>query len=737
MNKKYFPAKTGFITIMTIIMLAAAPVCSLAFRNPDIDPAETYRNANPSPARRTPLSTEDELQTGNDGSSTNEVAAILFAGEISSLSPQAAPIRAASGFDAFNSLNKNQWQATFGAETGRIKRLYGASSRPYTGAAEDGARAFLKDSHALFGLQQGLSNFRTQQVNTTARTRHVRFQQTYNGATVQGGQVIVHSDHKGQITMVQNSSFETVTPVNQVVLTQETARDIARDALQAALGSSATLSNSQAEKIIASHNRKQRYIWKVTTPVQNPAGLWVYHVDADSGDILYHGNTIFYLEKGKGRSYKTNEDWHADKIGKVKLNDLFAGIDRGFLSGLHADIRDYTGNDAYEPDLKFYYYLPGEKTYFDQVQAYYQMASIWEWWEKNIIKKYGPDNIAFFYDLSIPVYVNDSGYGSCNAYYDPTLPGFVFGNEDTCMAGNEDMVLDNDIVRHEYAHAIMDWAGFDDQFNGELNGYGRSMAEGNSDWYAFLFSNEPEIGDVAFPSYLRTLDNDRMYPWDVDSPNSGEPQEHYTGEIWGGYLYDLSRVLKKKAIPYVYNSSYYFNTAGGHRDGYPDFYDAILAQLTAEQNMTGKNKQSLAAFGSMTSRGLNRPLGPAYSHASNYFRTDEAGSDDHVYLYLLSPVKLKTDGNVLLTGDTHDYPFEAEAGMSMSVKVSAKKGGLTSPSIDLLTIDGTLLISASEPGATKAALTYAIPENGQYVVRVSGTNSGPARGYYSLKLKVK
>jgi hypothetical protein len=217
----------------------------------------------------------------------------------------------------------------------------------------------------------------------------------------------------------------------------------------------------------------------------------------------------------------------------------------------------------------------------------------------------------------------------------------------------------------------------------------------------------------------------------------GEPEEHYTGEIWGGYLYDLSRVLKKKAIPYVYNSSSYFTTTGGHRDGYPDFYDAIMAQMDAELNMTGKIKQSLAAFGSMTSRGLNLPLGPMYSHDSNYFGTGEAGSDDHVYMYLLSPVKLKTEANVLLTGDTHDYPFEAEAGMSMSVKVSAKKGGLTSPSIDLLTIDKTLLVSVTEPGATKAALSYSIPTSGQYVVRVSGTNSGPARGYYSLQLKVK
>ena len=139
----------------------------------------------------------------------------------------------------------------------------------------------------------------------------------------------------------------------------------------------------------------------------------------------------------------------------------------------------------------------------------------------------------------------------------------------------------------------------------------------------------------------------------------------------------------------------------------------------------------------MVSRGLNQPLQDMYYHPSNYFGTGEPGEDDRFYIVFDAPLKIKTEANLLLTGDDHDYPFNAEAGMSMSVKVSAKKGGLTSPSIDLHTIDGTLLASLTEPGATKASLNYTLPEHGQYVVRVSGKNSGPARGYYSLQLKVK
>jgi hypothetical protein len=334
----------------------------------------------------------------------------------------------------------------------------------------------------------------------------------------------------------------------------------------------------------------------------------------------------------------------------------------------------------------------------------------------------------------------------CESYYLPLffleppygdVPGFAFADDESCFI--EDMVVDISIVRHEYAHGIMDWAGFDNQFQGEEDGYGRAMGEGNADWYAFFPSQQSSIGYVAWPPWgLRNIDNNNRYPDDVDDPYIGQPEEHYTGEIWGGYLYDLSRVLKKQALKFIYTSSFYFDTEGGHRDGYPDFVDGIRAQRDAELDMTGYNKQFLKAFGSMVSRGLIRPLAPLYSNDVDYFGTGAAGSDERDYLWLSAPLKLKTEANMLNTGDLHEYPIDAYAGMTLTAQVKAKKIGLRGPSIKLYSIDGTLLDFidySNNTQITKASLTYTLPADGRYVVQVSG-RSEPRRGYYTFQLNV-
>ncbi len=180
-------------------------------------------------------------------------------------------------------------------------------------------------------------------------------------------------------------------------------------------------------------------------------------------------------------------------------------------------------------------------------------------------------------------------------------PGLVFGNEESCALGSEDLVIDNDIFRHEYTHAMMDWCGFGDQFGGPMHYYGRSMGEGNADWFGYLYSKDPEVADVGWywstDGYLRDLDNTRMYPYDVDHPSLGLPEEHYTGEIWGGYLYDLSQALKSKALPYVYESFYYFSTSEGHMDGYPGFLRCDLGPIPGRMGPDRKRNKHAQGMG--------------------------------------------------------------------------------------------------------------------------------------------
>jgi hypothetical protein len=294
---------------------------------------------------------------------------------------------------------------------------------------------------------------------------------------------------------------------------------------------------------------------------------------------------------------------------------------------------------------------------------------------------------------------------------------------------------------------MMDWCGFGDtgttQFGGPVDYYGRAMGEGNSDWFAFLnHTKDPGIAGVAWywsGFYLRYLDWTWMYPYDVGC-SGGMPEEHCTGEIWGGYLYDLYRVLGKSALKYVYNSFYYFSPSGGWMDGHPDFFDAIVAQITAEYDLTEKYTSSLKAWGSMVSRGLHGWLRPTYCHASNYFGTGLPGCDNpDAFTWLFPGLKtINTKGNLFLSGDLHDYYFAVtQDGLDLTATVTGKSGGIINPYIYLYTGGGALVTSVGPNSPTKATLTsYNVPL-GIYVVRVTGTATSPARGYYNFKISAK
>ncbi|MGZ3580511.1 MAG: M36 family metallopeptidase [Syntrophales bacterium] len=687
-------------------------------------------------------------------------------GQVSSSEKRAVPFRSASGFDVFNAGHGNQWKANFSEKTGKVKLLYGTLSKAYENGPEGVARGFLGDSHAIFGLKQDLSDLRTLRVDRTPEMDHVRFQQTYDGVPIVGVFVLVHSNMQGQVTMVQNSYIQGFQVANAQVVAEEAAKNIARSDLQASL-KGATLSDGKIEELIAPYKGGYYYVWKIAIPTRNPFGYWVYHVDAGTGKILYKGNEILSLKTGQGRAFKSNADWLLGKISNVPLKYMFSSSETpswGYLWGLHADIYDNNGDDPYAPDYKFLYDYLTQADWFDATDAYYQMTTTWDWWNNNVIKKYGPGSIAYFYNIPpAPTFVNVLNL--CNAFYSPDItgggfPGFAFGDENSCAAGSEDLVIDYDVVHHEHAHAIMDWAGFSDsgttQFGGPMDYYGRAMGEGNADWFAYLWHpKDPFMAEVAWywsaAGYLRDLDNIQMYPYSVnltDYPNPGQnmPEEHYTGEIWSGYLYDLYRVLGKNALKYIYQSFFYFDPSGGWMDtsnpyvgAQPDFFDAIVAKMTAEYGLTGKYTSSLKAWGSMASRGINGLLRSPYCNSNNYFYTGSPGCDDGWFWYWNIPhfKTISTKGNLLLSGDSHEYVVNVTAsGWDLTAMVTSSTNGIINPYIYLYDGGGNLLTSVGPSAGNKATLKYYNLPLGYIDVVVTGTATAPARGYYTFQVKV-
>jgi hypothetical protein len=731
-------------------------------------------------------------------------------GEISSARHEAASFRKASGFDTFNAQYQNHWNASFSKKTGKVKTLYGFSSNPYEGEPDNVAKGFLRDSHAIFGLKPDLSDLRIVRVDQTDVRDHVRLQQTYNGIPIAGVFVLVHSDKRNQVTMVQNSYIPEFQVANEESLSEESGKNIARSDLQACLGSEAVLSNAKAEKLITPYNKKYYYIWKIVISSWRPIGFWVYHIDAATGKILYKGNEIRSLRSGTGSVYTSNVNWHNNKVSNVSLPNMFTSDitnDWGYLHGSHAAIYNYntldnnagpfdltlgnnppadpwsSNDNPWAPDYKFIYYdfanhFVTNKGYFDATNAYYKLNTIWSWWNTNVVNKYvnNPDNttyphyVSYFSDnYPIPAIVNVAGL--CNAYYDPDIygdntgyPGFVFGDEDACAPGSEDLVIDESVVRHEYTHAMMDWCGFDVQFGGDVDHYGRAMGEGNADFFAFLGINpkNPEVGTVAWAwsgpnntGYLRDLDNFQEYPQDVGDP----PEEHYTGEIWGGYLYDIYRLLGTGTLKYVFQSFYYFDPAGGLRDGEPDFADAINAQYNADFDLSsGKVSSTIKVYGSMVSRGFVGFLKTPYQDPANFFGSADTYSGDGMWLF--PPTKsITTRGNLMYPTDVHEYLVEnANPGkvMNLSVTVTSpfSKPRMVDPNISLWRIDTDANGDPVPTGKLWAKVGPSIPPNthtraqlswpnlpaGYYSIQVTGNQDtltpGPGKYYYTISISL-
>lgn len=648
-------------------------------------------------------------------------------------------------FEAFNALHEYRWKANINKKDGRVRILYGNMSRRYPGDPEKVALGFLKDGHALFGLRDDLADLKTLRTDKTLKRNHVKLQQTVEGVPVSAAFVLVHASPDGQVSMVQNDYLPDLQVANRRMISREEAEAIALDDLQRSRRTEGVISAPRAEEMVVAQGTAHIFIWKVTAPTQKPYGLWIYHIDAENGAIRYVANEIKSLKKGVGNVYKSNRAWKNNSVKQSSLPYLFTvadGYAEGWLWGLHGDIYDDQGNDPYAPNFKFNYnpHVAIQKPWFDATSAYYQMNRLWKWWEKKILTKYVAVTPDYFYTLSIPVVVNVEDL--CNAYYLSDLvdglPGFVFGNEGSCAPWAEDLVLDQSVVSHEYAHAMMDWCGFDEQFDSELDQYGRAMGEGNADWFAFLYTKNHLVGDVALAwsanGYLRNLDNTRVYPADVDEPSAGVPEEHYTGEIWGGYLYDLSRVLKSRAVKFVYEGFFYFTPAGGHMPSLPDFCDAIYAQILAEQDLNdGRYKYAAKAWGAMSSRGINAVIRSPYSHPSNYFNTGAPGSDAIAYYAWTFPTvqRIKTLGRILKANDTNEFPINiSEAGRILKVTVKAKSANMV-PAVELRTT-GDAAIATGTSTADSAQLEIPDIPLGEYVILLTAN-----RGNYSIDIQVK
>lgn len=393
-------------------------------------------------------------------------------------------------------------------------------------------------------------NLSTVQTRHSLLGTHTWYQQTYRGIPVFGGYYATHTAADGKVTV--DDGRKAVTGLPDTVA--ELPAQHARSSIAGRLGSQP----SNATLVIVPGS-PAKLAWMTMTPTRK--GTVRSLVDAGSGAVLQEENTARNAD-GSGRVFDPNpvvrlqdesltDDDDADSAvparayRTVRLTKL--DRDKKTLQGAYAN--NISENAVSSPRRVFSFTRSQDG--FEQVMAYYSITSAEEY-----IHRLG------FRDVNNePQDFSTTGYEDDNSYYDPDVDAITFGT------GGVDDAEDNEVIWHEYGHAIQD---------DQVPGFGETeeagaIGEGFGDYWAVTMSQATSPNTRTTPwacvmdwdstSYttdtphcLRRTDGPKVYPGDLDG------EVHDDGEIWSHALWDVNRALgRTTANRVILEAQFFFN----------------------------------------------------------------------------------------------------------------------------------------------------------------------------------
>lgn len=485
--------------------------------------------------------------------------------------------------------------------------------------------------------------------------RSVRLVQILEGARVAGGVVIAHFDPRGDLRSLESSYKPGLQTFNTRILSRDEALRIAWADLQSAEPFVQRSGPPGIEAWVWPVDSGFAHVWTVHQTTRHPWGSFVTRVDAASGRVLSRESAQQdAIRTGEALVFRENSDYPGQASVR-RLRNLWGRArnpDAG-LRGAHFRIVDDRQNPVQSSVFRYMYHPFNSPDSFDQVAAYYHLERA----RARFADELGVHGLPWF-DDGHPVSATVNAGGLCGAFYasnaDEGSPGFVFGDQATCDFQNEDFARDADVIYHEFTHAVLDWKGLTLAV-APLDSYQRAISEADADYHSGSFTGDPVIGDVV--GLTRNLDNDNVYPEDVPC-DGGYMEEHCTGEIWAGLLWNLRSMLGQVAETLEFASLDHLvdRWPDGQVETWLDFWDATLALMRADEDLHEGAHLSLI-YGAAASRGLFGPGAYGKDHVTPVYQRLRAGT------------KLKSIGWVLKPLGRVRYYFEAPAGREVSVKV--------------------------------------------------------------------
>jgi Zn-dependent metalloprotease len=384
---------------------------------------------------------------------------------------------------------------------------------------------------------------RAVQIRQSLLGRHAFYEQTYRGIPVMGGYYVTHRTAGGAVTVDDGRKPVTGLGTTSAGLSPQRVRMLVGSRLG---------ERPDGATLVIVPGTTAKLAWMTLTPTAR--GTVRSLLDAGSGKVLEEKRTVREEKRtvrrgrgadGRGRVFDPNpvvrlQDeslTDQDDADTPQLRHAYRGVrltklDKGktTLQGAYAD---NLSENAVSSPRRVYVYNRSQPG-FEQVMAYYSITSAEEYLHRLGFRDVNDE----------PQDYSTTGLTDDNSFYDPSTDAITFGT------GGVDDAEDDEVIWHEYGHAIQD---------DQVPGFGETeeagaIGEGFGDYWAVTMSqaSSPDTATTPWacvmdwdataytddtPHCLRRTDGPKVYPGDL----AGEV--HDDGEIWSHALWDVNRAL--------------------------------------------------------------------------------------------------------------------------------------------------------------------------------------------------
>ncbi len=399
-----------------------------------------------------------------------------------------------------------------GLSQGQVRSLSNINSKIYDGPPDQVAKEFLLENREIFGIKKNLEDIEITEIKRSPAAHHIGFLQKYRGIPVFRSDIVVSINNENQVSMVVSGYMPGINiPRTRPTILASSAVNSVRNALRA---NESTLITQPSSELYVYKDSLDVYhlAWKINFVAQDPIGDWQAFVDALTGEILSLDDISFRYVNGTGKVFDpdpvsalsnasltdmNNTDYAAlagayDVVTLYDLNDAVGGVYK--VQGRYARSEDIeVPNTAIvtsttEHGFQFNRSQPG----FEEVNVYYHIDK-----HRRYIGGLGFSPQWFSSDA---IRFDAHGLnGADNSHYVPSSKYLAYG--DGCVDDAEDQ----DVVLHEYGHALHD------VLLGGSGGLGaapplgdqRKISEGSGDYLA-----------VSYRRTVSSFQPNKVFPWD-------------------------------------------------------------------------------------------------------------------------------------------------------------------------------------------------------------------------------